>query len=300
VIRQRPASVLVWAAIYAVIGLVSVLLIFPMMQPIFQKLMTMDPESPQSMAALQASMGGVQGLSWLLSFASYFLSAVLLCGAFRILLRPDEPGFASLRVGWDELRIFGIIVVLAFGAPFAVGLFALIVMLLGLLLGFALQSVPALQILLITLLVIAAIGAVLYAWVRISLIFPLTFLRRRLVVDEAWTLSRGRFWTLFAPYAVVFLIVALLSGLLMVPAAIWFFSQLPPFPAGQDPEAAGRAVFGVLERLFSQPFGLMGAFVLVSAVIQAISVALNGGVMAAAAYGFLADDGKLPEANIFE
>ena len=47
------------------------------------------------------------------------------------------------------------------------------------------------------------------AWfyVKLSLSFPLTLLRRRFVIGEAWTLTKGRFWTLFGAYFMIFVIM---------------------------------------------------------------------------------------------
>lgn len=299
VIKRRPGSVLAWAGIRAVLGLLAVLLVAPMALHQFREMSSAAPGAGQ-FAAMQG-MGAFQGLSWLISFGGYFVSAVLLCGAFRVILRPDEPGFASLRIGWDEMRIFGIIVVLAFAAPFALVLFMLIVGLLALLIGFALQSVPVLQYLLIGVLVIAAFCAIAYAWVRISLIFPLTFLRQKIVVDEAWKLSGGRFWTLFLPYLVVSLILGIVSAILMIPMIMQFFAELPNLAAaGEDPEAMRQAMFGMLERVVGQPFGVLGIIVVLSGLVQAISSALFGGIMATAAAGFLQDDGLKAARNVFD
>jgi hypothetical protein len=51
------------------------------------------------------------------------------------------------------------------------------------------------------------IGAFVYAEVRLSLALPLTLLRGHFVLAESWRLTRGRFWTLFGGYLVLFLIL---------------------------------------------------------------------------------------------
>ncbi|MCW3846452.1 hypothetical protein OF829_04320 [Sphingomonas sp. LB-2] len=299
VIKRRPGAVLAWAAIHGAYVLAVWMLVMPMFLRQFREMATAEP-GPGQFAAMQG-MNAFQGINFLTSFGGYFVGAVLLCGAFRTILRPDEPGFASLRLGWDEMRTFGIMAVLAFAAPFVIVLFGLTVMLLGLLIGFALQSVPVLQYLLIAVLVIASIGAIVYVWVRISLIFPLTFLRQKLVIDEAWKISGGRFWKLFLPYVVVFAIVMVLSLILMIPVMGQFFAEMPKLmAAGDDPEAVRQAVFAMLERMFSQPFGMMGLIILMSALIQAVSTALYGGIMATAALGFLQDDGLEAVQNVFD
>ena len=296
-LAKRPAAIAIWAAIYAALGLASVLLVLPAMMHAMQNQVS-AMNNPQAGVAMMQSMGAVQGLSWLLSLAGSFLGAILLCGAFRIALRPEEPGFAGLRVGMDEVRVFAMIMVITFGGVIIGMIVMLLAMLLSLLFWFAASNMPVLAGLLIAAVWIVTICAFIYALVRISLIFPLTFIRREFAIDEAWKLSRGRFWTLFVPYLVIGLIIMLASCLVALPMLWSMMGELQHFPVGGDPQAVQAFTTELMAHWFGQPFGVMGAVVLIGSVVRAMATAVNGGAMATAARGFLADDGNLPE--IFE
>ena len=78
-------------------------------------------------------------------------------------------------------------------------------------------------------------GAMIYAEVRLSLAFPLTFMRRSFVIGEAWRLTRGRFWTLFGAYFIIGLVYMVLAGILFCFAFGPFFSEVAQGP--NSPEA---------------------------------------------------------------
>jgi len=48
-------------------------------------------------------------------------------------------------------------------------------------------------------------GAAIYAQVRLSLAGALTVIRRRIVIKDAWHATKGRFWTLFGVYLLIWL-----------------------------------------------------------------------------------------------
>lgn len=297
-IVRRPGAVAVWAAILAVIGLGALMLLLPGMMASFQALSTLDPDALRSgddMAALQ-SMNANAGLSGLFNLVQYFVQAVLLCAAFRATVRPQEGGFAFLRVGWDELRIFGMMLVTMIALAIAAVIFFLLVLLVSMVLGFALQSVPALQYLLIALVWIAAFCAMIYALVRISLMLPLTFIRRQLVIDEAWGLVRGRFWTLFLPILAIAVIIGVVMCIAILPL-IWGMTSEAIVAAQslQAPEAAKAGMQAMFARWGAHPLETFGPMLLLGSVVGTLYLALMGGALATAALGFLADDGKLPE-----
>jgi hypothetical protein len=288
--------VAIWAVILAAIGLATLFLMMPMMKSQMEMLATLDPETMRSesgLARMQA-MNGSMGLSWLLSLFQYFVLSVLLCGAFRATVRPEEKSFAFLRLGWDELRIFGMILVLGIGMIIASVVFFLLVMLVALVIGFALQSVPVLQAALIGVLWIAACCAIIYAMVRLSLMFPLTFIRRQLVIDEAWALARGHFWTLFLPYLLFALIVSVALWAVMMPVFGGLIAGVMQHMA-EGPEAVGAFMRGIFAHWAERPLETFGLMALLGSVIHAVYLALTGGALATAALGFLADAGKLPE-----
>ena len=127
-----------------------------------------------------------------------FLS-IMTAGICRIVLRPDERGFAHLRLGADELRLSAVnLMLLPLGLVFLV-----VVDMVGNLV--AARSGAQAGVL------AAAVAAVPMIWigVRLCLATPMTFAEHRISLSDAWGLTRGRFWPLFGMIvlAVIFYII---------------------------------------------------------------------------------------------
>lgn len=288
---RRPVAILVWAAIYLVLSVGGWVLLAPTFLAMLQTISTLGPDAtPAEQAAAMQGMNSVGGLSWLLNILGYFIAAVLFCGAFRAVVRPGEGAFASLRLGWDEVRIFAMFVVVVIAWVILAVILVLLVLLLTFLVVMVAGNASAAAWIVGAVLWIAAIVLTLYLWVRISLIFPLTFIHRRLVVDEAWALTRGRAGTLFLSYLVISLILFALSIAVATPFALLLLSSAP-LASG---ELTGQAALQLAQQWFQDHLAAFALLGVAMSVVQAVSVALYGGAMASAALGFLADDGKLP------
>ncbi|MAX00735.1 MAG: hypothetical protein CMN72_14055 [Sphingomonas sp.] len=206
VAREQPRAVAIWTAIYIALLLPFGLLILPSLQAT----MAGDVAGLDPMAAI-GHMGGL--LLYYIVLTAMLL--VLNNAAYRAILRPRDSRYAYLRVGMDELRILGLGM-----AAFLV--FFLIVLLLSIAFGlgggiglFGSGTAPsgrgaAWAIVIGVGLYILAV----FVSVRLALAFPLTVLRRRIVIGEAWRRSRGNFWALFGAFLVIFLIYSLVSALL--------------------------------------------------------------------------------------
>ncbi|MBV9882970.1 MAG: hypothetical protein JO276_08185 [Sphingomonadaceae bacterium] len=132
----------------------------------------------------------------------------------------------------------------------------------------------------------------LYAEVRISLAFPLSFVRRDFIIGEAWRLSRGRFWTLFGAYFVLALLYSVLASLLLGLAIAPLVSELTQ--ASQSPDAI-RAAFQHELELVTGPSAVGIAVWLGFALLGGLALALFGGAVATAARDLLAGDPALAE-----
>jgi hypothetical protein len=132
--------------------------------------------------------------------------------------------------------------------------------------------------------------AMIYIEVRLSLAFPLTFLRRSFVVGEGWRLSKGRFWTLFGAYFIIGLVYMLLAAVLTGVALAPLFSELAQ--AGDTPDGIQLAMahfMGGFATLDARNVGLL----LGTALLGGLALALFGGAMATAARDLLAGDPAL-------
>jgi hypothetical protein len=208
-VRDHLRAVAVWSAINLVITIV--------MQLVMARFLTMQ---------LTAARGGMTGLGaeqiiqGVLGFVLLYLVViavmiVLQAAVFRAALYPQLRETSYLRLGWDELRLFGLLVILGLGIMLAFILAIAVgaVVVAGL---FALGS--AFKIVAILIGVAGYIGlmvAPVNVIVRLASAGPLTILRGRITIGEAWRLTRGRFWTLFGSYFVVALVWTAAFGVLI-------------------------------------------------------------------------------------
>ena len=269
-IRDHPSAVLIWMAIYLVMQVISLFVTLP----------ALEMEAAAAGGADPAAMPGFWsafGRMMLIQIASLLVYLVLFTGALRAILRPQEPGLGFLRLGSDELRIIGLAIFLAI--IFYGGLLVLILFLFtiaALVMGpAAIGGVPF--VLLLTLPIFAAL---VWLYVRFSLAFPLTVLRRKIVIGESWELTRGRFWTLFGAYLVLWLILVLLSIAASVLTASDYWIEM--FRSGFDPEMMAAAAQRQLDRMNAfDPLTLLG--LVLGAAIGGLTIAFLGGSSATAA-----------------
>ncbi|HEV2816973.1 MAG TPA: hypothetical protein VGW40_07115 [Allosphingosinicella sp.] len=269
-VRERPGAVAVWTLVYLA-GVVALgLAVMP----------SAEVRAAAAAGRPPLAINTAPNLwIWLFELVFFLAFMVLFTAALRAALRPGESGFASLRLGMDELRMTGL------------ALFLTIVLYLGLILiGLAL-AIPLNLLTLatggtdVTILLVGEIVLLtpLAAWilVRLSLAYPLTLMRGRIVIGESWQLSRGRFWTLFGGYLIVVLVVTALS---IAAAALTAGPQLLELLRGRLTLETLQAVAGwQLARQMEGVDAMMVAGWVLSALVGGLSVALYAGAMAAAA-----------------
>jgi len=226
-VRQRMGTVLRWCAAYmAVLVLTSLL-----MRPVVEAQLAAMAADPPGLAT-----GGIGRL--LIVYAIMAVSLIALFGAvFRSALRPADRRAGYLRFGPDELRLLGLITILMLITLMA----NIIVMIVALLLGFFLSG-GALG----PLIYCGLIGSTCWIAVRLSAAAPLTILRRRIVIAEAWRLTHGRFWTLLGGYLVVLILLAIPGFIFLNVVAGGFYHQI--VVASYEPQEFVRAMRDQLEQ----------------------------------------------------
>lgn len=132
-----------------------------------------------------------------------FVIAMITTGLFRLMLRPEEPGFLHLRIGADELRLMGVWLIMILAGFMLIGVSAALVVSGG---GFGPQMALA------AWLFVAGVGV--WLAVRFSLSAVVTFAERRFALRQGWRLTRGHSWSLLG-MAVLSGTVTLLIGMLV-------------------------------------------------------------------------------------
>lgn len=282
-LRDRPGAVAIWAVTYCV-GALAISLVMG-----FAMVGTVMPVPADPNTALSVWAGPMFSLVLLLNLCLLFLVVVLMNAVFRAMLRPQERGFAFIRVGMDEFRMFGLVIMVCVAAFAAILVGELLLLLVIAVLGFALGQ-SAVVAVISFLLALAFLCAVVWAEVRISLIFPLSFHRRRISVDAAWELTRGRFWLLFACYFLITLIFVVAIGIVASFAMGDYFAAL--IAANGDREQVRAAAETFAAQQFAMPLATRILLGVVGAVFFAVGLALGPGLLASATRELLGDESE--------
>jgi hypothetical protein len=209
VTREHPGTIVAWSFIYMG-GLFLIAL--AMMATLGPAFITMAREGKLLSAQTDPEqMADMLLKSWpaflLVLFMTVVLMSMIMGGIFRLILRPQEHGFAHLRLGRDELRLAAVnLLLVVVGVVFlAVGL---------LLSSLAVQAGPAVGFL------VSGAYVVLTLWiaVRLALVTPMTFDLGRIAFVEAWRLSNHQFWRLLGTvvlavifYLIVWVLMSIIS-----------------------------------------------------------------------------------------
>jgi hypothetical protein len=281
VVRERPGAVAIWGVTY-VGGIVALFIMVALLMGGTIGMMGMrDP------AAAGSAIGGMILTMIVFYLGMFFLAVVLMNAVFRTVLRPNEWSMASLRVGMDELRVFGLTIMVLIGTFIISFVAGLLISLISL----ALMAVTGPNI--AVGIVVQLIYLCFWIWlsVRLSLLSPVVFYRRRFAVDTAWEMTGGaNFWKLLGAFLVIGLVVMVVFGAIFWWAFGPIFMEMMQHP--RDPVAMRSAMeaFG--------PAAMMGRFgivFLVSVLFGPIAFAIWNGMLATATREFLIEGGEVLE-----
>lgn len=126
------------------------------------------------------------------------LMSIIIGGVLRLVLRPEEHGFAHLRLGRDELRLTV--------ANLACVAFYVVSGVVGLVVAAGAQQTGGVAGVLVGFGILAF---AIWVGVRLSLLLPTVFETKRISFREAWGRTKGHFWSLFGMIvlAVVFYVI---------------------------------------------------------------------------------------------
>jgi len=269
--RERPRVVAAWAALYAVMSLVSAVLMVATIGPesatlraTAQGVIPSDPAEAARQSRIVAPFLMIM-LPLILVFWSVLTSAV-----YRAILQPEETGFGRLRFGSDEIRMMGLIVILFLLSVPTLFFFRMSISL-GAIVGAA-SGAP-----IGGLIPVAAFLAILAFWIRLSLAGPITYVSREIHVFRSWTLTRGHFWRLAAAYglAIGLALVVMLLALVIFAAAALAFALSSGIPLAHverifQPDMSSIAAYFTPAQIFNQVFS---AVLLVAVFVVLLSPA---------------------------
>ena len=266
--RERPRVILVWAVVNLIISVVMAMVLVSAFGPTLVELEAMSQQGSEDPAQALAMFERLAPLYALMIPAGLVVIAVTSAAVYRIVLRPEDDRVAYLRLGADELRLVGLMLiylVLAIGFTFVVTLVA------GMLAAGASMLGGGAGALIGVLIGIGTLAFMIFVMVRLSLAGPMTFAQGRLKVFESWPLTRGHFWRLLGAYA-----LALALTFVVLLLALVIYAALAALTAGGDLSEVGR--------VFAPDMSSVDAYFTTSMVIYLLFGAVLGAVQNAVLY----------------
>ena len=217
VVRHRPAAVAIWTVVQLVVsGGVWVMLAMrfgPLLHQI-SALSAAQSQDPAQLVALSHELLPLDGYATLFSLIFY---SMLFATMNRAVLHPEDDAFGYIRLGADEFRQLGLMVIfMLFGV---VGAFVLVIVatIVAVALGGGSQATAEASIIVMPLF----LSAVVFFTVRFSLASAQTFATKTINVFGSWALTKGRALPIFGAYLLAFclLIVVTLLGAVVISAA---------------------------------------------------------------------------------
>jgi hypothetical protein len=128
---------------------------------------------------------------------AFVANAIVYAAMNRAVLRPADAAFGFLRVGQDEARQLGLILIL--GLLF-VGIYLGLVIVASLLAVVAALGGKTLGLAVAAAMVVTTLCLILILAIRLSLASALAFETKKISLREAWRLTAGGFWPILGTY----------------------------------------------------------------------------------------------------
>jgi hypothetical protein len=265
---------------------------------------------PEAMAALGFPPGLFEfiGLAFLWLFVVFVLYAAYEAACLRWLTRGETGGLFGLTLGADTWRVYlSYWVWLGIYMAGSTALsFVMMFVVFALAMGGAGGSMDGEQMgvsFILAMVVMYALyyGALAYFAVRFAPAAATSVARGRFSFFDAWVVTRGRFWSLFGSFFLIY-IMQFVAGLVLGIVALFLlfgsvFAGLDMSAAATNPEAFMSAYMAALGQIFSNPttIALFATYYIIATAIGLFFVVLMFGVNARAVQAAL-EEGKIKPA----
>ena len=282
-VREHPRTVAVWAVLMTVLSLVMSTVTIKLAGPQLNEFMAMSAENnatPEEMLAVMSGLAPLLGLSLVYSVALY---SVMLAAVNRIVLRPEDSGSAYLRLGADELRQAGMLILLNL---MMIGVYFLLAIVYGVLLAIAIAAGGGAVSGLIGVVGFAAVVcAMVYLAVRLSFASAVTFDTGKVSIMKSWALTKGQSGALLGAYllAIVMAIIVYLLVMTIVAAVAAIVSGGIGGLGGLfEPDMSSLEAFftpiGIARAAFSGVISVLTTLIVLSPAPEIYQILKRGGV----------------------
>jgi hypothetical protein len=217
VARDNPMAVVAWALLSLVSLVITSVIMASLAGPAMEELKEFTGKAaevdPQAMLAIYARLAPAFLLILPLSL---IFSGIMYAAANRLVLKPADGSFGGLKLGNDEFRQIWVLVLV-----FLVIIAVYLALVLGVVVIAALGAVinPILGGLLAVLAGLAALAALIWVSLRLSLIGPIAFATGKVGLSGSWNMTKGHVWPLLGAYVLAVVMGVIVSVLVM---AIFF------------------------------------------------------------------------------
>ena len=267
IVRRRPLAMLMWALAYIVFFALAFLLAGSSFVTIMQQVEALEGSGATPTMENLGPLFQAYGIILLVvAPLSIIVSTMLSTAIARAVVRPKDSAFGYLRLGMDELRVFGAMVVMmlliavyyvvVFGVVFGVG-------------AYANSSGQGGWFALALVLGLAGFCGLIWLAVRLSLMVPIIVAEKRFTVLSSLGLTKGRFWPLLGMALLAFImaiVVAFLGWLISMPLTLLVGGSMASQFAGME----GHSMTQILPKL--APILIVSG--LFNAVVSALQLAI--------------------------
>lgn len=208
--REHFRTLLAWIPVLALVSFALTAVMIGLAGPSLGALAALGPDAesdPQAVFELMKPMGLMYLVLLPLALVYY---AVLYSAVNRMMLRPSDKAFAYFRLGADEFRQLGVMILMTLVhiAAYIVGLIAVVLLVAG-----AAVINKGLAPLAGIIGGLALCGFLIVLAVRLSLASAQTFATGKINLFGSWTLTKGRFWPMLGAYflALILTVIAYLA-----------------------------------------------------------------------------------------
>ncbi len=259
-VRRDPLSFLGVALMYTALAIAAVAMMAGPYATLLDTSLGPAAQDPQAMLSAMGQFYAAIAPFYLLSFV---LSVVAMGAMHRSLLFDGDWGwFLGLKLGLDELRLFLLFLALIFviGAPYTLG-----AVLLGVAAGVtgAVLGHEALVGLILFPGVIGLMVLLVWLMIRFSAAGSMTIAERRFSLFRSFKVTKGKAWSLFAAYLILYMLVFVVMAGIAIVATVIFAGAAVGFDA-EDPyafiETMRNVSVGPMVIVGSVLYGVISAF----------------------------------------